>query len=254
MYGSNDWCAAAPLAVIRDTVHLTDSVTLFGIIGNGVLDAIVTDPPYGVGPQVSQHNDRENRLAEIVGASHVDATWIAPAVASLKDGGALYMFAKWTNIAVWEAHVRDAGLTIRNWIVWDKGQHGGGDIVGAYAPQHEFILFASKGKHELRGPRLPDVIRVMKVHPSRLVHPYEKPVALLQKFITASTDVGGWVCDPFCGSGPTLYGAKELGRHYIGCDVDPFAIGLTETRLTGARVFEAQTNPTKPMFASAEVG
>lgn len=250
MYTSSDWAAAVPLSAIRDTVNRVDATTLLTALGESALDCIVTDPPYGVGTQVSQHNDGGARFEEIAGADWIDETWIAPAYAALKDGGAMYMFAKWRNVAEWEGHIKAAGFTIRNWIVWDKGQHGGGDLVGAYAPQYEMIVFATKGKHILRGDRLPDVIRIPKVHPTRLVHPYEKPIKLLRTLITASTDAGDTVCDPFCGSGTTPYAAKELGRHYIACDVDEQALRLTGLRLTGVSLFHSQTNTTLPLFTA----
>ncbi len=59
----------------------------------------------------------------------------------------------------------------------------------------------------------------------------QKPKALLQRIIEASSNKGGIVADFFCGSGTTGVVAKELGRNYILCDINPRAIEISEKRL-----------------------
>lgn len=51
-------------------------------------------------------------------------------------------------------------------------------------------------------------------------HPCEKPLDMMRHIISASSRAGGVVLDPFCGSGATLAAAYQLGRHYIGGDMD----------------------------------
>ena len=62
-------------------------------------------------------------------------------------------------------------------------------------------------------------------------YPTQKPVALLERIIKASSNQGDVVLDPFCGSGTTLRAAKTLGRKYIGIDQNPEAIRISENRL-----------------------
>lgn len=62
-------------------------------------------------------------------------------------------------------------------------------------------------------------------------YPTQKPIALLERIIRASSDAGDLVLDPFCGSGTTLAAARHLGRRYIGIDQNPNAIALCEKRL-----------------------
>ena len=62
-------------------------------------------------------------------------------------------------------------------------------------------------------------------------YPTQKPVALLERIIRASSNQGDVVLDPFCGSGTTLRAAKTLGRKYIGIDQNPEAIRISENRL-----------------------
>lgn len=65
----------------------------------------------------------------------------------------------------------------------------------------------------------------------RLGYPTQKPVALLERIIAASSDVGDVVLDPFCGCGTTIHAAQKLGRRWIGIDVTHLAISLIERRL-----------------------
>ena len=59
----------------------------------------------------------------------------------------------------------------------------------------------------------------------------QKPKLLLERIISASSNEGDVVADFFMGSGTTCVVAKELGRNYIGCDINPRAIEITTTRL-----------------------
>ena len=65
----------------------------------------------------------------------------------------------------------------------------------------------------------------------RLGYPTQKPLALLERIITASSNPGDVVLDPFCGCGTALEAAQKLGRRWIGIDVTHLAIHLIEKRL-----------------------
>ena len=58
----------------------------------------------------------------------------------------------------------------------------------------------------------------------RLGYPTQKPLALLKRIITASSDQGGLVLDPFCGCGTTVEAAHQLKRDWIGIDISSYAI------------------------------
>ena len=68
----------------------------------------------------------------------------------------------------------------------------------------------------------------------RLGYPTQKPVALLERILNASSNPGDVVLDPFCGCGTTVHAAQKLGREWIGIDVTHLAIGLIEKRLRDA--------------------
>ena len=65
----------------------------------------------------------------------------------------------------------------------------------------------------------------------RLGYPTQKPEALLERVIQASSVVGGVVADFFCGSGTTAAVAQRLGRRWIACDNNPSAVELTAKRV-----------------------
>lgn len=68
----------------------------------------------------------------------------------------------------------------------------------------------------------------------RLGYPTQKPVALLERIIAASSNEGDVVLDPFCGCGTAIHAAQKLGRRWIGIDVTHLSISLIEKRLKDA--------------------
>jgi DNA modification methylase len=88
----------------------------------------------------------------------------------------------------------------------------------------------------------------------RLGYDTQKPQALLERIITASTNPGGLVLDPFCGCGTTVHAAQKTGRQWIGIDVTYLAINLIKRRLKDAFKndvqFEEKGQPTD--FGSAK--
>ncbi len=68
----------------------------------------------------------------------------------------------------------------------------------------------------------------------RLGYPTQKPVALLERIVRASSNEGDLVLDPFCGCGTTIHAAEKLNRRWIGIDITHLAIGLIRRRLIDA--------------------
>jgi site-specific DNA-methyltransferase (adenine-specific) len=68
----------------------------------------------------------------------------------------------------------------------------------------------------------------------RLGYPTQKPVALLERIVSVSSDREAVVLDPFCGCGTTIHAAQKLGRQWIGIDITHLAIALVERRLREA--------------------
>ena len=68
----------------------------------------------------------------------------------------------------------------------------------------------------------------------RLGYPTQKPLALLERIIEASSREGDVVLDPFCGCGTAVHAAQKLGRRWVGVDITHLAISLIEKRLKNA--------------------
>ena len=76
-----------------------------------------------------------------------------------------------------------------------------------------------------------DIPIIAPVSKERLGYPTQKPVALLERIIAASSNEGDVVLDPFCGCGTAVHAAEKLKRQWIGIDVTHLAISLIEKRM-----------------------
>lgn len=126
-----------------------------------------------------------------------------------------------------------------------KGRHW------AYSKEHLEQMYA-EGRIEFRSTGMPvykryldeqpgvplqDVwtdIRLTSADKERLGYPTQKPLALLERIISSSSNEGDVVLDPFCGCGTTIDAAQRLGRQWIGIDITFIAVDLIEKRLRHA--------------------
>ncbi len=76
-----------------------------------------------------------------------------------------------------------------------------------------------------------DIRTMHNLSSERLGYPTQKPVALLERIISASSNPGDLVLDPFCGCGTAVVAAQQLERHWIGIDVTHLSIALQKNRL-----------------------
>lgn len=79
-----------------------------------------------------------------------------------------------------------------------------------------------------------DIKPIHNISEERLGYPTQKPLALLERIIAASSNDGDVVLDPFCGCGTAVHAAELLGRNWLGIDVTHLAIGEIERRMTKA--------------------
>jgi site-specific DNA-methyltransferase (adenine-specific) len=84
------------------------------------------------------------------------------------------------------------------------------------------------------GDQWDDIPPINSQAQERLGYPTQKPLALLERIISASTNEGDVVLDPFCGCGTAVHAAQKLGRQWIGIDITHLAISLIEKRLKDA--------------------
>ena len=101
--------------------------------------------------------------------------------------------------------------------------------------------YLHEGKGRLLGNVWTDIPPINSMAKERLGYPTQKPEALLERIIKASSNEGDLVLDPFCGCGTTLAVAERLHRRWIGIDVTHLAITLMRHRLEDT--FGAELSP-----------
>jgi DNA modification methylase len=116
------------------------------------------------------------------------------------------------------------------------------------------IRYEDEGKGRAVGDNWTDISPINMQAKERLGFPTQKPIELLERIISASSNPGDVVFDPFCGCGTTIDAAHKLGRQWIGIDVTYLAINLIKRRLHdrfGEEIeFEEKGQPTD--FESAK--
>lgn len=199
----------------RATVHHGDCLDVMRSMADGSVDAVVTDPPYGMA-YVSAWRKRENDVTvPVAGDDEFDpefaVAWATEALRLTRDGGALYSFTSDHHIGEFRDAFRAAGWNVKRSLVWVKNAWTSGDLEGDFGHQTEFVVFASKGRHLLRGARTGNVLDYRRIPPGDLVHSCQKPAPLIAHLIRASVAPGGTILDPFAGSGTTAIAAREEG-------------------------------------------
>ena len=179
---------------------------------------VVTDPPYGM-KYHSNHYKDGNPHRKIIG----DSSFPIEALSSILGiaSNAAFIFCRWDNLQEIPPP--------KSFIVWEKNNGSAGDLKHGYARQWEGIAFYPKAGHRFINGRPSDIIRAKRVPPTRLEHPTQKPVDLLQEIIRHNA--GDIVLDPFAGSGSTLIAALLEGRKAIGIEMDERYCDVTLKRL-----------------------
>lgn len=186
------------------------------------VDAVVTDPPYGIGYVSASRIQGPTEMLQNDQRALVES--VALMAERLADGGALYLATRYDVSAQWNEAVLAAGLTMKTPIFWDKMNHTSGDLEGDYGGQVEIFIFAHKGRHKLN-ERMTNLWRHSKE--LSLDHPTPKPVGLMERMIANSTACGGLVLDAFMGSGTTGVACVNLDRKFIGIEIEKKYFDIT---------------------------
>ena len=179
---------------------------------------VLTDPPYGISYQSNYCKDGKRKPI----SSDFDfqiGPFLKETLRVLKPGGVCYLFTRWDVYPLWVREL-PSGLELKNFIAWVQDNHSAGDLTGNFGFKWEGIMMLTKGRHQLRGMRWPNVWDFPRVPFKQQLHPAEKPVGLLRRAIEASSDDGDLVVDPFAGSGATGEAARWSGREALLGDVD----------------------------------
>jgi DNA modification methylase len=215
-------------------LHNGDCLDILRHIPDSTIDAIITDPPYGMDYQSSWRIGAQ-RKRKIANDKRPFIWWMNEAYRILGDDTAIYCFTDWCNSEAFRTALELAGFVVRSQGIWDRGAHGMGDLRSQLAPQHDVIWFATKGKFKFPGSRPKSIFRSMRIDGSVMVHPNEKPVDLMGQLITSITTPGQTVLDPFMGAGSTGVAALELNRQFVGVEMDTTYFEIASKRISDAQ-------------------
>lgn len=237
-----------------DRVHCCDALTLLRALPSGFVDCIVTDPPYGLygGSFISRPDtgglyQRVNETWD----KFVLTSWMIEASRVLKPFGSVLCFGGRQSIYQIAAEGLRLNWRIINDITWYKPDATPNFTGRMMTESTERILWfcpdgekwtynrlvakTMNGGHNLR-----DVWRFGQTRGDRY-HPTQKPLVLMERIVKLFTNPGDIILDPFIGSGTTAVAARNLSRHFIGCDISADYVRIARDRL--ALPF------TLPMFA-----
>ena len=181
---------------------------------------VLTDPPYGQDFQSNRRvvSAKAPKLANDNGqAFGLLCDVLTEAYKHMADDSTLFVWSSWRYECEFRQIVTACGFTIKGSLIWDKPNHGSGDLEGSFAPKHERIIHAVKGNPKLNR-RHDDVLRGTQFLGTE--HPTEKPLDLLTVLIEATTNEGDIVADPFAGSGSTVIAAHQARRNFWACELD----------------------------------
>ncbi len=203
-------------------------VAMDRLIAEGVkVDAIITDPPYGMSFQSNYRKEKHNEIANDSSLEWVD-DFIDKCYELSNDNTAHYMFSSFHNIDIFKQSI-ERRFKLKNILVWEKNNTSMGDLKGDFAPKVEFVLFFHKGRRLINGKRDPNIFKFART--GNNLHPTEKPIDMMEYLISKFTDEGQVVLDPFMGSGTTGVACKNLGRDFIGIELDKTYFNIAKERI-----------------------
>ena len=171
----------------------------------GSVDAVITDPPYGM----NSHNMRN-----CVGFMPVE--WDDKPASDNQINECIRVSK---NQIIWGGNYFNLPPT-RCMLIWDKGE-------GMYN--------RSWAECEIAWSSFDQVSRIFKTSKrEEKQHPTQKPLELMRWCIEKYTNSGDAVLDPFMGSGTTGVACMQLGRKFIGCELDPDYFAIAEKRIKAA--------------------
>lgn len=238
-----------------------DAMNGLASLADKSVDLIVTDPPYaslekwrdmGTTTRLSKSTASSNEWFPTVPNSYFPA-FFRECYRVLKTGTHLYVMCDEETADALKPMIVEARFTLRKSVIWHKvgkvekvacpncGAHvterhrpGQPGMGYPYRSSYEFVLLAQKGKRKPPDDRsvrnfFRDVAEVPWIKDPK-AYPTEKPVELLERLIKQSSHEGDLVVDPFAGSGSCGEAAFNLGRNFLGFDVEQRALDHFERR------------------------
>jgi site-specific DNA-methyltransferase (adenine-specific) len=226
---------------IINKVYLGDCIEFMKTLPDECVDLVVTDPPYGI----SYVNNHSQEQFAVISNDDFEQTkplleeYFKECFRIMKQDSAIYSFCSWHKVDFFIQEIRKH-FTMKNLLIWDKQNHTNGDLEGSYGVSTELIVYAHKGRCLNRGKRYIDILSFPKENTKKIGHPTPKNVDLLKVFINNSSDKNDIVFDGFSGSGSTGVAAIQLGRKFIGSELDPTYHKLSQDRID-AEIYNVNT-------------
>ena len=236
------------------TLYNDDCITVLdNMIQNGdTVDMIFTDPPYRVTSRGNAGNSggmlqkKINKAGQVFEHNNIEIEVYLPKFYKvLKETGHCYIMTNHKNLThflkvidEWKDHDTNEGFHFIKSLIWDKGNKIMGQF---YMNQFEYILFLRKGAgKKINNCGTSDLISVpnkkTKDETGKNIHDTEKPVGLCKILIENSSNPNEIVFDPFMGVGSCGIAAKQLGRKFIGIELDNSYYEIAKSRIESAEV------------------
>ena len=234
-----------PLA--SNKIHRIDAIEGLRRLEDNSVDLILTDPPYNIAAKGRSTMQR----GKIVSTMQAWGAWdqyhpfdydilimsvISECYRVLKPGGALYMFTAREQNGFFIRQAVARGFVYRNQLVMVKKNPLPSFSKTNWRSAFETCMYLTKGKpgtfNFVSQKECKNVFAFSNTR--RLTkHPTEKPLALIKLLVQVSSNEGDLVVDPFMGSGTTAAACKELGRNFLGFELEPEYIKMANERLQG---------------------
>lgn len=196
-------------------VFLGDSATILPNIPDRTFDVCITDPPWstyerGEDAEATLTSEQINLLPIFIEVFRV-----------LKNDSFLYLITSSVDFPFYTIELPKIGFRVQQYpLIWQKTRsitHG--KRSWEYARDYEPILLAVKGNPILtKQVEISSVLLYPNLHYTKMIHPNEKPIELIDQIIGDSSYEGSSILDPFAGSGVVLSSAKKNRRNYIGIE------------------------------------
>lgn len=233
-----------------DTVVHGDCLEVLAQLPDACVDLAYLDPPFNTGRTQSAHGGAYADAWPTMDAylAFIDAR-VRQIRRVLKPSGSILLHCDWRachHLRLLLDEVFGAEQFV-NHLIWHYGL--GGSSPRRFARKHDDILFYSRSDgYFFKPPMVPatsarmkgmmkkatdvlDVPALNNMAEERVGYPTQKPLALLRLLINACCPPGGYVMDPFCGSGTTLVAAAQTRRRYLGIDRNSDAVVIARMRL-----------------------
>lgn len=207
----------------RNTIIQGDCTQVLPQLPAGSVNFALTDPPYLV-----RYRPRDGRSVP----NDDNDAWLKPAFAELhrvlEPDSFAVSFYGWAQTDRFMAAYRAAGFRIVGHFICPKRYSSSERFVSC---RHECAHLLIKGEPPKPARPIGDVLDWR--YTGNKLHPTQKPLSVLKPLVTAFSRVGGLVLDPFAGSGSSLLAAKNLGRDWLGIELDPGYHAIASDRLAG---------------------